>query len=132
MKTITAAGIALAILGAAASSSFAQTQSTSSSTTTTNYIQTSKLIGTTVKGPKGDQIGQIKDVILDANGCMAYTVLSTGGTGSRVTGSSKTVAVPWAVYSTTSDPKVVTVRVEKEKIYNAPAFDYARVTEYST
>src|SRR6476661_2102166 len=105
MKTITALGIAVAMLGATVSSTFAQTQTTSSSTTT-NYIQTSKLIGTTVKGPKGDQIGQIKDVILDQNGCMAYTVVSTGGTGSRVTGSTKTVAVPWAVYSTTSDPRV--------------------------
>src|SRR5437660_7108174 len=120
MKTITALGIAVAILGATCPSIFAQTQSASSATTT-NYIQTSKLIGTTVKGAKGDQVGQIKDVILDQNGCMAYTVVSTGGTGSRTVGASKTVAVPWSVYSTTSDPRVLTVRVEKEKIYNAPA-----------
>ncbi len=108
----------------------AQTQSTSSTSTT--YIQTSKLIGTKVKAAKGEDIGEIKDVVLDQNGCMAYTVVSTGSTTSRLTGSSKTVAVPWSVYSTTSDPRVVTVRVEREKIYSAPAFEYSRINEYST
>jgi sporulation protein YlmC with PRC-barrel domain len=118
---------------------FAQTQSTTSSTTTTNYIQTSKLIGTKVKASGGEEVGEIQDVVLDQNGCMAYTVVSTGaggGGGSRVTTSSsnsvKTVAVPWSVYSTTSDPRVVTVRVERDRIYNAPAFEYSRINEYSS
>ncbi len=131
MKRILSIGTAITVLGMIASTVLGQTQSTSTTTNTT-YIEASKLIGVKVKGSQGDQVGEIKDIVLDENGCMAYTVLSTGGTGSRLTGSSKTVAVPWAVYSMTSDPKVVTVRVEKEKIYNAPVFDYARVREYST
>ncbi len=110
---------------------FAQTQNTTASTST-SYIQTSKLIGTTVKSSQGETIGEIKDVVLDNNGCMVSTIVSTGGAGSRITGQSKTVAVPWAVYSTTSDPRVVTVSVEKEKIYNAPVFEYSRINEYST
>ena len=131
MKTLLLCGAAFAILGVAATPLSAQTQSTSS-TSTTNYIQTSKLIGTKVKAVHGEEVGEIKDVVLDQNGCMAYTVVSTGGTTSRLTGSSKTVAVPWSVYSTTSDPRVVTVRVEKEKIYSAPVFEYSRINEYST
>ena len=130
MKTTLFCGAALAILGVAAVPMSAQTQSTSSTNTT--YIQTSKLIGTKVKAAKGEDIGEIKDVVLDQNGCMAYTVVSTGSTTSRLTGSSKTVAVPWSVYSTTSDPRVLTVRVEREKIYSAPAFEYSRINEYST
>src|SRR3954471_8263613 len=126
MKTILSCGTALAILGMAAVPMSAQTQRTTW-TSTTNYIQTSKLIGTKVKASQGDEVGEIKDVVLDQNGCMAYTVLSTGtgggGSGTRVSSTStKTVAVPWSVYSTTSDPRVMTVRVEKEKIYSAPAF----------
>src|ERR1700682_4284186 len=62
---------------------------------------------------------------------MAYTVVSTGGTASRITGTAKTVAVPWQVYTPSSD-RVYTVRVEKEKIYNAPVFEYSRINEYST
>src|SRR5947209_6991455 len=100
MKTTLLCGAALAILGVAAVPMSAQTQSTTSTTTT--YIQASKLIGTKVKGSEGDEVGEIKDVVLDQNGCMAYTVLSTsGGGGGRVAGSSssvKTVAVPWSVY----------------------------------
>ena len=41
------------------------------------------------------------------------------------------VAVPWAVYSPSADPNVLTVTVERDRIYNAPVFDYARVEEYS-
>jgi hypothetical protein len=63
---------------------------------------------------------------------MAYTVLSTGGAGTRVAGQAKTVAVPWAVYSPTSDLSVLTVSVDRDRIYNAPVFDYARIDEYAS
>ncbi|PYK67579.1 MAG: hypothetical protein DME45_09940 [Verrucomicrobia bacterium] len=108
-------------------------QQTQSSTTTTTYVQTSKIVGMKVKDSSGQEIGTVKDVVLDRNsGCMAYTVLTTGGTSTRVSGGGKTVAVPWTVYTATSDPSVMTVRVERDRIYNAPAFDYARIDEYST
>ena len=120
----------MAILGLAVASTFAQTQSTTSSSTT--YIQTSKVIGKKVKSSQGDEIGVVKDVVLDGNGCIAYTVLSTGGGGgTRVSGGGKMVAVPWAVYSPSSDLNVLTVTVDRDRIYNAPVFDYARVEEYS-
>src|SRR6185503_14960249 len=128
MKTYFLFGAAVAFLGLAVAPLNAQTQS---STTTTTYTQASKVIGSKVKSSSGEEIGEVKDVVLDGNGCMAYTVVSTGGTGSRITGSSKTVAVPWDVYTPSSD-RVYTVRVEKEKIYNAPAFEYSRINEYST
>jgi len=63
---------------------------------------------------------------------MSYTVLSTGGAGTGViSGGGKIVAVPWAVYSPTSDLSVLTVNVDRDKIYNAPAFDYTRMDEYA-
>ena len=117
------------LLGLAIATTQAQTQSS----TATTYVQTSKIVGMKVKDSSGQEIGVVKDVVLDRNsGCMAYTVLSTGGTSTRVTGGGKTVAVPWSVYTTTSDPSVMTVRVERDRVYNAPAFDYARIDEYST
>src|SRR6476659_6920220 len=130
MKTLFSLVGIMAILGLAVASTFAQTQSTTSSSTT--YIQTSKLVGKKVKSSQGDEIGVVKDVVLDGNGCMAYTVLSTGGGGgTQVRGSGKMVAVPWAVYSPSSDPNVLTVTVDRDRIYNAPVFDYARIEEYS-
>src|SRR5205823_12284626 len=132
MKTSLLFGMAFAILGMAAASLFAQTQTTTSSSSS-GYIQTSKIVGTKVKTSQGEDIGVVKDVVLDSNtGCMAYTVLSAGGTGTRVTGQTKTVAVPWAVYTPSADMSVLTVRVDRDRIYNAPVFDYARINEYET
>ena len=86
-----------------------------------------------MRSSQGEEIGTIKDVVIDRNtGCMAYTVLSTGGGGGRVAGGGgKMVAVPWSVYSPQSDLNTYTVTVERERIFNAPVFDYARIEEYS-
>src|SRR5438552_15846513 len=121
----------IACSGLAVASTSAQTQSTTTSTTT--YVQASKIVGTKVKSSQGEEIGTVKDVVLDRNtGCMAYTVLSTsGGGGGRVSGGGKMVAVPWTVYSPTSDLSALTVTVDRERIYNAPVFDYASIEEYS-
>src|SRR6184192_1534334 len=101
MKTSLILTATIACLGLALASTFAQTQSTTTSTTT--YVQATKIVGTKVKSSHGEEIGTVKDVVLDRNtGCMAYTVLSTGGGGARVAGGGKLVAVPWAVYSPTA------------------------------
>src|SRR5213082_1558678 len=127
MKTSTL--LVATLLGFAIATTQGQTQSS----TTTSYVQTSKIVGMKVKDSSGQEVGVVKDVVLDRNtGCMAYTVLSTGGAGARVTEGTKTVAVPWTVYTATSDPSVMTVRVDRDRVYNAPAFDYARIDEYST
>jgi sporulation protein YlmC with PRC-barrel domain len=124
MKTSLFYGAAIAILGMAVASISGQTQSTTASSSSSGDVQTTKLVGTKVKSSQGEEIGIIKDVVLDRNtGCMAYTVLSTGG--------GKIVAVPWTVYSPTADLSVLTVTVDRERIYNAPVFDYARIDEYS-
>jgi sporulation protein YlmC with PRC-barrel domain len=126
MKTSTL--LVATLLGLAIVSTQAQTQSS----TTTSFVQTSKIVGMKVKDSGGQEVGVVKDVVLDRNtGCMAYTVLSTGGTGTSVAGGTKTVAVPWTVYTATADPSVMTVRVDRDRVYNAPAFDYARIDEYS-
>ena len=118
-------GVAATILG--------QSEIPNRSTGSSNYIQTSKLVGRKVKSSDGKEIGVLKDVVIDrSNGCMAYTVVSTGGAGTGVvSGDGKIVAVPWAVYSPTSDLSVLTVSVNREKIYNAPAFEYTRIDEYA-
>jgi sporulation protein YlmC with PRC-barrel domain len=125
MKTLCLFGATLAILGVVVVPISAQTQSTT--------VQVSKLVGTKVKSSQGEEIGVIKDVMIDrSTGCMAYTVLSTGDGGeTRAAGGGKLVAVPWAVYSPASDVNVLTVTVDRGRIYSAPVFDYARIDEYS-
>jgi sporulation protein YlmC with PRC-barrel domain len=124
MKTLRLFGVMIAVLGAVIVSMSAQTQSST--------VQVSKLVGTKVKSSQGEEIGVVKDVMIDrSTGCMAYTVLSTGEGGARAAASGKLVAVPWAVYSPASDVNVLTVTVDRERIYSAPVFDYARIDEYS-
>src|SRR5256885_14885849 len=95
MKKYLPYGLALAILGLAATPLYSQTQTTSSSSSS-GYIQTSKIIGTKVKTQQGEEVGVVKDVVIDrSNGCMAYTVLSAGGTGSPETRQAKTITGPW-------------------------------------
>src|SRR5436309_8175043 len=124
MKTLRLFGAMIAVLGAVVVSMSAQTQSST--------VQVSKLVGTKVKSSQGEEIGVVKDVMIDrSTGCMAYPVLSTSEGGARAAGGGKLVALPWAVYSTTSDVTALTVTVDRERIYSAPVFDYARIDEYS-
>jgi PRC-barrel domain len=64
MKTLFSFSGMMAIFGLTMSA-FAQTQSTTSSNT--SYIETSKFIGRPVKSAQGDQIGTVKDIVLDRN-----------------------------------------------------------------
>src|SRR6266480_7508211 len=108
MKTSLSFGVILVVLGAAIASTSAQTQSTT--------VQVSKLVGTKVKSSQDEEIGVVKDVMIDRRtGCMAYTVLSTGEGGARAGGGGKLVAVPWAVYSPASDVSALAVTVDRER-----------------
>src|SRR5437763_1848579 len=62
MKTSLSFRVILAVLGAAIASTSAQTQSTT--------VQVSKLVGTKVKSSQGEEIGVVKDVMIDrSTGC---------------------------------------------------------------
>ena len=130
MKTLIWYGATAVVLGVAVTIS-GQNEIANDSNSSSSYIQTSKLVGRKIKSSDGKEIGIVKDVVIDRiNGCMAYTVVSTGGAGTGViSGGGKFVAIPWAVYSPTSDLSVLTVNVDRDKIYHAPAFEYTRMDE---
>src|SRR6266404_7845348 len=127
-KTILLAATA-AFLGLATAPLFAQTST--STTTTSSYIQSSSVIGSKIKDSRGQDVGEIKDIVLDrSSGCLAYVVLSTRGGGTTTT-TTKTVAAPWSVFSASSEPRVYMTRIEREKIYSAPVWESTRIEEYS-
>ena len=132
MKMLIWYGAMVVVVGLAVTMS-GQSETPDDSSKDSSYIQTSKLVGRKVKSFDGKEIGIIKDIVIDrTSGYIAYTVVSTGGEGTGVTdGGGKIVAVPWAVYSPTSDLSVVTVNVDRDKIYNAPVFEYTRMDEYA-
>src|SRR5947208_13478836 len=120
MKKNTLLTTALAFLGLASAPLFAQTSSTT--TTSSGYIQSSTVIGSKIKDSRGQDVGEIKDVVLDrSSGCLAYVVLSTRGGGTATT--VKTVAAPWSILSASSEPRVYMTRIERERIYSAPVWE---------
>src|SRR6476646_7464959 len=92
--------------------------------TQTNYIQSTTVVGGTIKDARGEEVGVIKDFVLDrTTGCLAYVVISTGKGGTLTTTETKTVAAPWTIFSASSEPKVYVTRIERERLYSAPIWE---------
>lgn len=80
----------------------------------------SKMIGTDVRNRQGQKIGDVKDVVLDANGQIAYTVVSTGGflgVGDRLH------AIPWTALQKDTSSNHFVLDMDKQRLKDAPGFD---------
>ncbi len=88
---------------------------------TRSIIRGKDIADYSVRNPQGEDLGTIKDVVIDTNeGCVAYAVLSFGG----VLGfGDKLFAVPWEAlrYNATDDTFVLDM--PRERLENAPGFD---------
>ena len=80
----------------------------------------SKIIGTDVVNPKGEKIGDVEDIVLDAKGNVAYAVVSTGG---FLGVGDKMHAVPWSAIRTTTGTDNFMLDVDKDRLRSAPGFD---------
>lgn len=81
----------------------------------------SKIIGTDVKNPKGENLGGIKDLVLDPeSGQVVYAVVSYGGVLGM---GSKLFAIPWSVLRWTRDKDYYVLDMDKEALKKAPGFD---------
>ena len=79
------------------------------------------LMGNDVFNLQGEDLGDIKEIMLDvACGQISYAVLSFGG----VLGvGEKLFAVPWGALKLDTENKRFTLDVQKERFANAPGFD---------
>ena len=81
----------------------------------------STLLRETVRNSSGEQLGQIRDVIVDAEaGCIAYAVLSFGGflgLGKRL------FAVPWRALAFDPADETLYLDVTRKQLEEVPAFD---------
>jgi sporulation protein YlmC with PRC-barrel domain len=85
-------------------------------------VKGSTFIGADVENPKGENLGDIKDVVIDrATGRIAYAVVSFGGFMGL---GDKLFAVPWGAFSQAANDKdTFMLAVDKDRITNAPGFD---------
>lgn len=82
-----------------------------------------RLVGTKVLNGKGDIVGRVSDVVLDASGNATAVVIGIGGVAGY---GDKLVAVPFkAVYigDVTHSSRVVVLDVTKEQLQGAPTYD---------
>ena len=85
------------------------------------------LVGKSVRGPEGDELGTVEDMLLDRDsGEIRAVVIGTGGflgLGERL------VQVPWnkAQYDPNADQLVVALN--GEEVAALPAFDYGRLDQ---
>src|SRR5215468_259363 len=86
-----------------------------------NLIRGNSFIGANVENPQGQNLGDIKDIVIDrASGRIAYAVVSFGGFLGM---GEKLFAVPWGAFSQKADKDTFVLAVDKERLKNAPGFD---------
>jgi sporulation protein YlmC with PRC-barrel domain len=84
----------------------------------------SKIIGTDVKNAKGENLGEIKDVVLNPqDGKVVYAVVSFGGVMGM---GNKLFAVPWSVLRRHGDKDYYLLDMDKDTLKKAPGFDKKR------
>ncbi len=88
------------------------------------FLRASKIIGARVRNSQGENLGDIKDVVLDTEaGQIVYAVVSFGG---FLGVGDKLFAVPWKTLRQEggdSESGDYVLNVDKEMLKNAPGFD---------
>jgi sporulation protein YlmC with PRC-barrel domain len=84
-------------------------------------LSASTLIGDQVINAEGEDLGHIKDIMIDVrNGTVAYAVLSFGGFLGM---GDKLFAIPWQRLQLSEKEKRFYLDVDKEMLEEAPSFD---------
>jgi len=84
-------------------------------------VKASTMIGTDVINPKGDNLGDIKEVVIDPHtGKVAYAVVSFGGFLSM---GEKLFAIPFSSFVYDVKKSKYVLDVSKERLTAAPGFD---------
>lgn len=88
---------------------------------TSSPVKASSIIGTDVVNPKGDNLGDVKEVVIDPRtGKIAYAVVSFGG---FLTMGEKLFAIPFSALEYNHAENEYVLDVSKEKLEAAPGFD---------
>ena len=92
------------------------------STNERRTLSASTLIGDPVRNPQGENIGDLKEIMLDVSqGRIAYGVLDFGG--GMMNMGNKLFAVPFDRFRVDEDNHKLVLDVDKETLKNAEGFD---------
>ena len=88
------------------------------------FYRASEIIGMSVRGNGGQELGQIQDLMIDGRSQqIRYFILSSG---EKVSANSKLTVMPWAVaqphFGEAQDQRYVGVEFEQDRLRQAPTF----------
>ena len=85
------------------------------------FCKASELMKYDVENDKGDDIGDVKEILFDpVNERVAMVVVSYGGILGM---GDKLYAVPWSAFTIPKDAKKIIVKIDKEQLKQAPRID---------
>ena len=92
-----------------------------SSGSSLRIVSASRFLGDNIKNYQDEELGSIKDIMLDTStGEIAYVILSAGG----ILGiGEKLLAVPWYALELDMDARCFRLNIDKESLKEAPGFD---------
>lgn len=87
-----------------------------------HVLSSSSLTGTNVVNSSGENLGEIKELMIDLeHGIVAYAVLDFGG---GILGlNNKLFALPWKDFAISTKREVIVLDVPREKLEQAEGFD---------
>ena len=92
-------------------------------------MRASKLIGTDVRNAQNENLGEIKDLVIDVNNARVhYAVLSFGGFLGL---GDKLFAYPIGAFSPSADGDKLVLNIDKEKLKAAPGFEAQKYPEWN-
>ena len=84
-------------------------------------LSSTSITGTNVTNQKGENLGEIKDLMIDTeNGMINYAVLSFGGFLGL---GDKYFAIPFEAFSVNTATEKFVLNVSQDRLENAPGFD---------
>lgn len=84
-------------------------------------LSATTMIGDTVVNPEGEELGTLKELMIDLDeGRINYVVLSFGGFLGM---GDKLFAIPWEAFTLNPAEHTFILNVDKELLENAPGFD---------
>jgi sporulation protein YlmC with PRC-barrel domain len=82
-------------------------------------LKASNIIDKDITNAQGEELGEVKELLVDENGQIVYLIISHGG----VLGiGDELVAVPWSAARTRFNGDKLNINVSKEKLNQAPTF----------
>jgi len=97
---------------------------TSKPTQEQTLVSSGALVGTTVKDLQGEEIGELRELMIDLqSGRIVYAVMASGGVLGM---GEKSLAVPWETFKVGLEKDELIVQMDKDKLQTAPTYEMSQ------